>query len=448
MFLSSNAFRSIDPSQLRCWDWNLTTVFLISHDWNPEADSAEALAGRRLARALLRAGARVHVLAASRPIHDFHGDGYDVTVVGDRPFPVNKIRRAVAMIRSTIPEMEGPWVPDAIHAGARVLASLPADAIIYGRAMPGVSNIVALQLARITGRPFVAHFSDEWPPRYALSNGRGWLAPYKWPLFKFWRSAILGQAGALTFTNPAQAEDVLGPRGKRFLDKSFVVTHLPEFQSSPVAPQYEHFHVVHTGNLYPGGTAAALMQGLRLFRDRTPSVEGRLRVTLAGWAYGDLPAWTERAGLNDVVRFAGRLNQVDVAKLMADASLLVAVDYARDASTTLLSKLPDYLNAGRPILAITAPSSCMGRLFHDDGAGLTAGYDSPAQVADRLSATFDAWRQQKLAVLAPRRTAIESFSVDSVLAELSAAFVAARRRQQTFRADHRPTELRAPRLTR
>ncbi len=426
MFLTSSAFRAVGDSHLRRWDWRRATILLISHDWDPDAESAEALAGRRLARALLEAGARVHVLAAGRPANDLGDGNYGVTVVPDRPFPVSKFLRAIEMIRSTIPEIEGPWVPGAVTAGLHVLASLPAETIIYGRAMPGVSNIVGWHLARITGRPFVAHFSDEWPPPYVLSDGRGWVAPYKWPLFRMWLNAILQHAGALTFTNPNQAEDVLGGRGGRFLDKAFVVTHLAQFTASPLPPQYDTFHIVHTGNLYPGRTSAALMTGLRLFLDRTPAAERCLKVTLAGWAYGDLPVWADRCRLGGVVRFAGRLNQPEVASLVAEASLLIAVDFARRGSTTLLSKIPDYLNAGRPILAITAPSSSMGRLFNEDGAGLTARYDSPDQVAERLAAIFGAWQNRRLDPFLPQRTAIESFTASRVLAELAAAFVAAR----------------------
>ena len=99
------------------------------------------------------------------------------------------------MMRCGIPEWPGLWVSGAVDAGVRVLASLPADTVIYGRAMPGSSNIAAWHLARLTGRSWVAHFSDDWPPLQVLANGRKWLAPYKWPLFQFWRRRILADAG-------------------------------------------------------------------------------------------------------------------------------------------------------------------------------------------------------------------------------------------------------------
>ena len=428
MFLMSEAFRALDPQQLKQWDWRSTTMLFISHDWDPSRDGAESLAGRRLVTALLEAGARVHVLAASRADEELGYDNYDVTVVPKPPFPRSKIGRAAHMVRSTIPEAEGGWVAGAVTAGLCVLSSAPADTIIYGRAMPGSSNIAAWHLARLTGLPWVAHFSDEWPSLQVLSRGRKWLAPYKAPLFRLWRQRIVRGAGALTFTNPDQAAEVLGPDRERSGAKAFVVPHVP---STPVLrhqPQYDVFHIVHAGNFYPPGhSSAALIQGLRMFIDQTPAARGRVRFTQAGWSPGDVPAWTARCGLCEVVRIVGRLTPPEVRELQGDASLLIGVDYARPGSGTVLSKLPDYLGAGRPILAITAPSSAMGRLFNEDGAGLTAHYDSPREVAQRIGAVFGAWLQRRCDPFLPRPMAVESFSSRRALAELAGACLVARR---------------------
>jgi hypothetical protein len=430
VFLTSEALRALDERQLSQWDWSATTILWISYDWDPvRGGRAESLAGRRLAAALLGAGAGVHVLTAGGVDQELRCRNYDATVIPTSPLSENKVGRALQMVRCGIPEGAGLWVSSAVDAGVRVLASLPADTVIYGRAMPGSSNIVAWHLARLTGLSWVAHFSDDWPPVQVLANGRKWLAPYKWPLFRFWRRRILADAGALTFTNPHQASAVLGAGGERHLAKSFVVTHLGSAAPRNVPQQHELFHIVHTGNFYPPGhTSAAVIQGLRLFVDRTPAARKRCRFTQAGWANGDMPEWTARCGLGDIVRFTGRLQQHEVIALLDAANLLIAVDYARPNSSTVLSKLPDYVNARRPILAVAAPSSAMGRLFHEDSVGATAHYDSPDQVAARIGAVFEAWQQGRSDVFLPQPTAMESFAGRRVLTELAGAFLVAQRR--------------------
>jgi hypothetical protein len=432
MFLSSATLhgptRPATDDGAAAHDWTRSSMLLVSYDWNPLAGGPEALAGRRLASALLDAGARVHVLTADggTPIE---ADRYHQTVVADTPAPDNRVQLGLGMIRHRIPEPYFNWVRHAVPAGERVLAGLPSDAVIYGRAMPGASNIVAWHLARKSGRPLVAHFSDEWPSVQLVASGATWAVPYKTPLFRLWRRRIFRDAGALTFTNPDQAVAVLERVGAYARRKSFVVTHLAGRERRPgsdVAPR-TCFHILHTGNLNPPGhTAAAFMHGLRLFIDRRPDVSSRIRFTQAGWSPGDNPEWIDRFDLGRVAHVVGRVSPAAVIDLLDRASLLVGFDYARRDSATLLSKLPDYVASGRPILVLTSPGSAMGRLFSRDAVGLTAMYDSAEEVAACLAQAYDAWQAGSDAWL-PGPVAVESFSRHHVLGELAAAVATARR---------------------
>jgi hypothetical protein len=428
MFLMSDAFRDFDQRQWRGWNWRSTTILFVSWAWGTKG-GPEALAGRRLVESLLEAGARVHVLTACGPDPDVQDAHCDVTVVPHGAISDHKIVRTWQMMRRGVPEQAGLWVADAVRAGDRVLRSLSGSPIIYGRAMPGSSNIVAWHLSRRTGLPWVAHFSDPWPGQL-MSSRWNLLAGYKWPMFQAWRRRIFRDAGALTFTNPYQAAEILGGQHRRHLSKAFVVTHLPtEPRRAPRTQPYDEFHIVHAGSFYSlaGHTAATLMRGLRLFLDRTPAAHGRVRFTQAGWSDGDFGAWVERCRLQAVAHSVGRLPPSDVATLLDSANLLVGVDYARPDSTTLLSKLPDYLHAARPILVVTSPNSAMGRLFSEDGVGLTAAHDSPDEVAERIGSVFAAWQQRRADAFLARTSALESFARERALAELAAAFVVARR---------------------
>lgn len=429
MFLTSSAFRQLEEQRLRAWDWSNTSILYVSHGWDPARGGAQAITGRRLVRALLTAGARVHVLAAGRADEELTSPRYGITAVEGPPMAEGRIASAFQMVCSGVPESAGRWVRNAVAAGLRLAPSLPRNTIIYGRSSPGSSNIAAWHLARATGLPWVAHFSDEWPPRSVLSNGRRWLVPYKAPLFTLWRHRIIRDAGALTFSNPRQAKEVLGAHARRFEHKAFVVAHLPScLVPQPQPPQFETFHIVHAGNFYHGQSPAPLLQGLGLFLERNPAARHRVRFSQAGWCEGDVTALTRRYGLDDVVRSTGRLAEHDLLALMNQATLLVVVDYHRADSTTVHSKIPDYVNARRPILAITAPGTSLSRLFDGDGAGLTAHYDSAEEVAERLALVFDAWQQQQLGSLLPGPHAIASYDWKRVLRELSGAFLIARDR--------------------
>jgi hypothetical protein len=429
MYLKSDAVQAFERRRLLEWDWTSATILLVAYDWDTVHGGAEALAGRRLVRALTTAGARVCVLTGpAAAIDDAAQLGCTVAVAPCEPLAPSRIGRALQMMRTRVPEASGPWVGSAVDTGMRVLASLPEDTILYSRAMPGASNIVGWHLARRTGSPWVAHFSDNWPPPQVLPASRRFLAPYKWPLFSLWRHRILRDAGALTFTNPGQAAEMVGHGRSSGRRKAFVVTHLassPPAASAP--PRGDRFHIVHTGNLYPPNhTFETVLQGLRLFLDRTPGAREVVRFTQAGWANGDVEMWSRRCGLEDIVCVAGRLPQEAVLPLLESASLLIAIDYRRANSTTLLSKLPDYINARRPILALTAPTSTLGRVCLEDGAGLTAQHDAPEEVANHMVRVYRAWQQHRLDPFLPRPQARAAFATPTVLAELAGAFICAR----------------------
>ncbi len=192
MSLTSDALRGLDDQLWREWDWRRTTILYVSYDWDPINGGAEAMAGRRLVMRLLEEGARVHVLTAGGPDRELECSNYQVTVV-PAPLPPGALAGALQLVRCGIPSCLGLWVRKAVTAGVRVLRSLPADTVIYGRAMPISSNIAAWYLARLTGRAWVAHFSDEWPPVRMLSKPRTWLGSYRWPLFRLWRRRILDE---------------------------------------------------------------------------------------------------------------------------------------------------------------------------------------------------------------------------------------------------------------
>jgi hypothetical protein len=79
----------------------------------------------------------------------------------------------------------------------------------------------------------------------------------------------------------------------------------------------------------------------------------------------------------------------------------------------------------------------MGRLFSEDGLGLTADHGSPSEVAACLGRAYEAWRAPCEAALLPEPAAMEGFARTRVLAELSGAFAVAERHHHALRADPR-----------
>ena len=156
------------------------------------------------------------------------------------------------------------------------ISSLPAHTVIYSRAMPAASNIMAWHLARTTQRPWVAHFSDEWPPTRRCHIARHGSRHTRCRCSSCGGGGFCAMPVPSLHNNPRQAKVVLGSAAGRFMSKAFVVTHLPSMAGcrDQVPQQDNLFHIVHTGNLNPPNhSSAALLQGLRIFLDRTPRAQ-------------------------------------------------------------------------------------------------------------------------------------------------------------------------------
>ena len=430
MFLISEAFRSLNERQWRSWDWRTTSILYVSWDWD---NGPEAIAGRRLVASLLDAGARVHVLSAMGPGENLPSPNYDVTVAPHAPVSDNRIVRTWQMMRSSIPEPAGLWVSAAVAAGVNLLTSLPADTIIYGRTMPGASNIVAWHLARLTGRPWVAHFSDPWPPLQVTWKRWNWLAAYKWPSFHFWRRRFLADADALTFTNPFQAPLLSGAIVRAICtNRSWSRTFLLRACGSIGHHRLTCFTscIPETSIRSEGTTRRRSCRGFEC------SLTGRRQHTVESVSLrpvGPMPTCPNGhrdAGLTDVVRMVGRLSQ-DEVEVVARQREPPGRGGLCNREQSCSGFQAARLHSGETPRSSRSPrrSSAMGRLFNEDGVGLTASYGSPEEVANRIGLVFDAWRTHGLGAFLPKPAASESFTQQRVLSELAGAFSVARRRR-------------------
>ena len=137
-----------------------------------------------------------------------------------------------------------------------------------------------------------------------------------------------------TLTNGYDPEDVPPPR-----------------EGDPLlAP--ERFSLVHTGRIAAGQrTPAPLLDAIRLLRDRSPEIAGRIELVLAGPLTADELARIGAPDLRGVVRHAGTLPRRRALELQRAASgLVLLTSGSRRGEVT--GKLFEYLAAERPILVL------------------------------------------------------------------------------------------------
>ena len=320
-------------------------------------------------------------------------------------------RRTLSLLSPTFgdfPDAFRGWVEPAVREGLALIARERVDAIC-SLCPPATAHVVASEIARRSGLPWVAQFDDLYSfhlerqrraawRRYADRRHRDWM-----------RHATL--AGAIT---PAMLAYVVRTYG--LTGDVVVVGYDPE--ESPLIERQRHdrLRLAYTGSVYPGDQRPDLLFAAldRVIRERGPS-NTPLELILAGTGRDreletTLLSFPEAAR---VCRFLGRVAPYEALRLQREADALVLLNCTNpspdEGTLSYPAKAFEYLNAARPILALPRdPGGWGDRLLETTRAGITA---SSADAAAAVLAQWLAeWERTGRIAYSGDRAEIERYS--------------------------------------
>jgi glycosyltransferase involved in cell wall biosynthesis len=183
------------------------------------------------------------------------------------------------------------------------------------------------------------------------------------------------------------------------------VAHLPNgFEpaaDAPAAGETEPsttFLLVYTGNIALMPDVEVFLEALHDLLARVPEARRRIRARLAGpyeTGYADRAV---ALGLTGIVEFAGPRPQAQARALQRRADVLLHWQ-PRRFPTMVPGKLYEYLDAGRPIVALLDPATEAAELVRAGGGVVIATGDRAALVED-LERRYRAWKQGEPVVTA------------------------------------------------
>ncbi len=247
------------------------------------------------------------------------------------------------------PDEKRVWLPGALAEARRTLRDEPAD-VIVSFAQPWTDHLVALQLHRETGLPWVAHFSDPWVDSpYLVANAwaRRTAAARE--------AEVIAAASRVVFVNRFTRDRVMAKYPAAWLARARVVTQgFEPLEEVTVSRTGGALRLVYTGRFYHGiRTPETFLEALAAIH-RVRPLDGRLTVEFIG---GDMAPYARRStalGLDQVVSFAGRVDPVTARARAAEADALLIIDAPSDGPSLFLpSKLVDYLPLRKPVLGLT-----------------------------------------------------------------------------------------------
>jgi glycosyltransferase involved in cell wall biosynthesis len=350
--------------------------------------------------------------SGARPNESDHTDNWT---------PPALTRRTLSLLSPTFgdfPDAFRGWVEPAVQSGVELARRERVDAIC-SLCPPATAHVVASEIVRYTGLPWVAQFDDLYSFHLERQSRAAWR-PYADRRHRDWmRYATL--AGAIT---PAMLEYV---RRTYALDGSVVMVGFDPDESPPVEPQrHDRLRLAYTGSIYPGDQRPDILFDAldRVIRD-TGEPDPPIEVIFAGTGRDDdltsmlasFPA-AQRA-----CRFVGRVPPAEALRLQRDADGLLLLNCTNptpdEGTLSYPAKTFEYLNAGRPILALPGdPGGWGDRLLETTRAGTTAGsVDAAAAI---LTQWLDSWRATGALPYEGDRNEIERYSQPRQAASLGA----------------------------
>lgn len=361
--------------------------------------NAEAFVNVKLVEAMLDDGWTVDVITDGR----CHSQYYPArTSAWERISSVAHVVREQDMpgrARALVDALRDPWpaslasirwVPAAADRACALLASRRHD-VVLSRSIPDDAHAVAWMVKRRAGVPWIANWNDPQPAA-KLPRPMGGGADARLPRADAWlyRSVADG-ADCITFPCERLRRYMLRYLPGAALARTAVVPHVGGACTvMPPRRPGDDLVVLHAGDLHPPRSPVPLLDGLRRHLARHP--ESRMRVEFLTHDARNIAAVTREMGLSAHVRVRPGVSYDEVREVLAAADVLAIVEGDVEEGVFLPSKLVDYADVGRPILAIGPRPGTVADLLGAHGGGLSVDVRDHAAIADALDRIWTWWR--------------------------------------------------------
>jgi glycosyltransferase involved in cell wall biosynthesis len=325
--------------------------------------------------------------------------------------------------RADVPDEAAGWLKPAVERAVALHDSLGFDAI-YASGWPWTGFLIAREVSRRTGKPYVLDYRDQWTP----SGDMAWekVSPEQARQNPALEKLAAREAAALVTVTHALVDSIGSDCGRSDLHLITNGFEPADFAGDASPVDDGLLRIAYTGVWRPGYGLQDLYAAIALLKAQGRPELARLRVQAAGFTPG--PA--AEAGVTDWVSELGPVPHGQALTLMKQADLLyLPVPTGYYATASLPGKLFEYLGCGRPVLAVVPERSEVARVLNEVGGGVRV---EPGDVTG-LAETLLGWLRGEARVEPPR--GIERYSRAATARRLSSVLdaVAEGRRLEPLR---------------
>ena len=308
-----------------------------------------------------------------------------------------KAARDVLFRHVLIPDPQIAWLPAAV-ARSLYLIRKEGVSVVYSSSPPNSGQVVALLVKRLSGRPWVADFRDEWTEgiRRKLAYQR---SPRRGRVEAALERAVVRAADHVVVTTAKAREHFLRKYPFVGAEKVSMITNgfdPADFAQPPAGRRVldgSHFNVTLTGNVEAMFDALPFFSMVRELADEDAGIRASLRVNFVGTRRGKYDDYLRDHQLDATVRYVDYVpHRVSLQYLAeSDVLFLCQIPVYESASAKLSGKLFEYLYMRKPILALTLPG-LTADILSRSGLGTVVDPDDRAGIKEALRALYLGWR--------------------------------------------------------
>ncbi len=293
-----------------------------------------------------------------------------------------------------IPDARMFWIKPSIRFLKKYLREHPVDAII-STGPPHSMHMIADELHRTTGIPWIADFRDPWTNIDFYKD----LRLTKWGDARHHKleKRILSNASKVVVVTWGMKDEFRGLSARD--DIVVILNGFDDADYTRINPGSldEDFTIMHVGSMNKDRNPEVLWKAIQQAISGSAQLKEKIKIKLIGPVDFSVRESIERFGLKPYTFFIEFVPHTEAIRHQQQAQLLLLViNNAPSSQAMLPGKLYEYLGSGRPILCIGPLESDAAKLLEMTKGGIVHDYDDMEGIKRRILDDFKLYQSGQL----------------------------------------------------
>lgn len=305
------------------------------------------------------------------------------------------------------------WIRHAYLKGCRLINKNHYDAIIT-RSPTDISHIVGYKLKKKYGIRWIANWNDPattiWPEPYTHK-----LPKYTEKIYKHFEKRTLQSADVTSFPSETLKQHFIQYypflKGK----DTIVIPHIGLSKTIYSKCSYNHSNILricHSGNMSKERNPELLFKAIR---ESVDNGQDKILLDIMGHTNLYVQELITKYRLENHVHLIGTCPYLESIKKLQEYDVLLLLEAQMEKGIFFASKIVDYVQTGRPILALSPKVGFANSFIKEHNCGLAANNKDYKAIKSALAEIYNCWKRGNLSEQFQNTSAIQSLSPETVI---------------------------------